>query len=682
MKSKTSLFNRTIMVNLWQRYWVLFAGYVGVLALMVLTSLVNGFQATGKVYQLAGYVSEWTLLSNCLNGFLLVNFLAAPVFAALLYSFLYNPRHTGLMCSLPVKRETVYLSVAAAGLVGMLAMNVLALALGLGVELLFGSVSLKALGYLLLTSALSATAFFGMAALCCMLTGNIFAGPAVYGIFSILAYVVETLVTTLLGEIVFGYEALYNETFLWLSPPVQLTDSLTFNGTLLRDAEQNAIGQTWIIEGLGVLAAYAAVGVVLLLCGLLLYKRRAMETAGDTIAIEILKPVFRLCMTIGSGLVFASAILGLFYDLSFSPVGKAAFIAVMLIIGGLLGYFIAKMLVNRTLRVFDSGWKTMGIYAVCVVLLITAIETNLFGFETHVPDRQDVLEVSLQVYDGNGAVILRESENVENTLKLHQNIIANKDFHEATFYDVPVTEPAGNYSSETVIIAYHMADNSTVSRRYVINYGPDEIRSTTSEVRLLESILGSEEAIYARNRVGDIAEDMEVTSISINWIDTDTHKWMEFYDLSPSQCHELYFDCILPDILDGGMGQYSLILDKEWAQRTSTISVGIDIPTAVNEYGRYTDYIYFDFNVDVTAKRTMAFMEELGINAFTKYEQALAEESDYNDLGRYTVNEDGSWYNPDDDYAYYRSTLVEETTAAYAAGVIGGADGPTAIIVG
>ena len=48
MKSKTSLFNRTIIRNLLQRYWVLFAAYLSVMGTFLLIPLLNSLQEVAE----------------------------------------------------------------------------------------------------------------------------------------------------------------------------------------------------------------------------------------------------------------------------------------------------------------------------------------------------------------------------------------------------------------------------------------------------------------------------------------------------------------------------------------------------------------------------------------------------------------------------------------------------------
>ena len=112
MKSRTSLFNRTIIVNLLQRYWVGFAAYLCILGAITVLPLINALQATSWNAENVPYYASMIEVMRNLNSVLVVNFLTVAVASTLLFSYLYNARHTGMMASLPVKRETMYFSVS------------------------------------------------------------------------------------------------------------------------------------------------------------------------------------------------------------------------------------------------------------------------------------------------------------------------------------------------------------------------------------------------------------------------------------------------------------------------------------------------------------------------------------------------------------------------------------------
>ena len=222
MKLRTSLFNRTIIVNLLQRYWVAFAAYLLVLGAVVVSPLLNALQGQGWNATNVPYYASLLQVMRVTSEVLVINFIAAPIAAALLFSYLYHTRHTGMMTSLPVKRETMFLSVSAAAVIGMTLCNLLVGLAMLLVETIYGQVHLGAIGMLLGISLLTIVTFFGFAAFCAMLTGNIFAGPAVYLIFNFVTVGFELAVQSLLQPVVFGIATNYDAKTMFLSPILML----------------------------------------------------------------------------------------------------------------------------------------------------------------------------------------------------------------------------------------------------------------------------------------------------------------------------------------------------------------------------------------------------------------------------------------------------------------------------
>ena len=685
MKLRTSLFNRTIFTNTLQRYWLVFVGYLGAVSCFTLIPLINALQEAGWYpTSLPYYASLLQLLSECLQPVIVVNFIAVAVVAALLFSYLYNARHTGMMASLPVKRETMYLSVSAAAIVGMTLCNVIVVLLALVIEVIYGQVHLLALGILLLVSVLSVIAFFGMAAFCCMLTGNIVAGPAVYLIFNFLSVGVEMIVSGILPTIVFGMDYRDTPKSIFLSPILQVGNSVQFSYEQIYDAANTWIDYTWEMHGLGVLAIYTIVGLVFLYLGMLLYKNRRMETAGDTISIEILKPVFRFCMTIGGGLLFATFISNVLYEITPTKAMAAAYIAVLLIIGGVLGYFISQMLITKTVNVFRKGWKVLGIYAVAVLIIITSIETDLFGYERHVPDASDIAEVSITGYSSD-MLTFDEPENIEAIVKLHRNIINNKALHEMEFgspeqvaYFSKYDDPAAAFRSYYVQITYTLQNEDTVVRRYKIRYGPDEVLNPASEIRAYEALMNTKEGIEERYTVDYPVTVDNVGSGWVEYIDAVNYESFHFSDFAPSELLRLYNECILPDIADGKLGVVDIIEDKDYALSKYNCTIGLEFYKEITttRYGgrAFNEYKSIQVYPTLEASRTMTFLKEYGIEPAVIYDAQLAYGYDYNDLGCFFADGSGNPYDDSKAVAY-------RTPEAVTAEIIGGADGPTSIVI-
>ncbi|MBP3653824.1 MAG: hypothetical protein J6J04_00130 [Oscillospiraceae bacterium] len=681
MKLKTSLFDRTIFKNMLQRYWLIFAGYLCVMGAVLVIPLVNALQEAGWYPTNLPYYASLLQLMGQISNTILITFAAAPIAATMMFSYLYNARHTGMMASLPIKRETMFLSVSAAALAGFFICNVIIVGLVLLVEAIYGQVHLGALGLILLIITLSSIAFFGMAAFCCMLTGNILAGPAVYCIFNLLTIFMEALVYGLLQEIVFGMSNGFEEKTAIFSPIYKIMNELGFYYDPIYDSSEQWIDYTWHMEGMGVLAAYTVAGLVFLFLGMQLYKHRRMETAGDTISIEILKPIFKLCMTVCGGLVFAWFMAEMLYQVSPTGTMAAVYLAVLLIIGGTACYFIAQMLITKTVNVFRSGWKSVGLYAICVILVITGIENDMTGYERKVPDAEDVESVYVSLYDGQNIATFEDEENINTVLQLHRNIITNKDFHEWEFgspeaaaYIGQFDDPAAGFQRQNLALTYTLKDGSTMKRVYCVSYGPDEILNDSSEIRVLEALMNTDQAIADRLIMDFAVTADNIDAFWIDYVEADTYENLHFSDLSPSEMVELYNECILPDIADGNLGVYNIIENKEYALNKYNCIIGFNVYEKCVGNGRSSSYKnYRDIQVYLTldAERTLAFLKEHGVEPAVIYDSMVAKGYAYNELGRYKA--DG------EEDINYRSTM--EVTKESSVGVIGGADGPTEIVV-
>ena len=175
----------------------------------------------------------------------------------------------------------------------------------------------------------------------------------------------------------------------------------------------------------------------------------------------------------------------------------------------------------------------------------------------------------------------------------------------------------------------------------------------------------------------------------IEYADKNTFERFHFSDLAPSEIVRLYTECILPDIADGTLGVIHIIENEEYAKNKYNCNIGLDLVESVtqNPYiggEMYMNYRSINLYVTLDAHRTIAFLKEYGIEPATVYDSMTADGYVFDDLGS---------YRPNEDFDFYEKTLQEMGIAPIAetrevttympkdAAAIGGADGPTEIIV-
>lgn len=120
-----------------------------------------------------------------------------------------------------------------------------------------------------------------------MFTGHLAALPVFYGVLNILAFVMTSLTEAECSLFLYGFQSFPSPVWEfadYLSPPIALSRavSLTY---------QNEIPSLYQP---GLVAVYAAVGAALAIAALLLYRSRHIESAGDVVAVKLVRPLLNM----------------------------------------------------------------------------------------------------------------------------------------------------------------------------------------------------------------------------------------------------------------------------------------------------------------------------------------------------------------------------------------------------
>ena len=596
MKSKTSLFNWSISKNLLKRYWPMWLAYL-VLMIIVLPVDVAQFDYNNSSYYYYYESIEVRALSSAFEFW--IPALASVIAAMAMYGYLYQNRSCGMMAALPVKRESMFITAFLTGIVPLLLVNVLTV-------LITACLGIVKFNYLLLWLAISCMniiAFYGMAAFCAMLTGNIIVLPAVYIVLNLAAFVAGSCVAEILRYFVFGMTNAFNFKFIAAFSPIMW---LYEKSHVFYDA---GIPNEVVIKGLGWVGFYCVIGIILAVSALLLYKRRNMETAGDTVAVAVLKPVFKYCMCFGTALVTGALGMGLFNFRFNGGITTALAALGFMLLGAFVGFFAAEMMMKKSLRVFKTGWTGLFISFALIAVFVFSFEFDLFGYEKNVPDAEEVEIVCINGTD------LEEKENIELMTELHQQIIDSKAQYE------------GRSDGNTMYLNldYQLSGGRYISRQYNIESSSELANDPDSEISKFHEIINSTEAINRRKQTSIPVEEQYITYayISASYpmndygnmpaIEADASKPTTFY-LSPQQAVELYNECIVPDIEDGTIGRIYYADSDEYLDSATNISIDIQLEdrTELNEDGQRIEKPvaahYFNITLTLDAERTLKWI--------------------------------------------------------------------------
>ena len=579
MKSKTSFFDPGVCRNLLRRCWPLWTAWFVLLLFLLPVSLTR----------LSAFVSPGSqdmnrAVLNAAEYMIPLSFGMAILTAMCMFSYLYNTRSCGLMNSLPIRRETAFGTAYLTGLLPMLLAELLVFAL---TAAFYGGRGVTMMNLLrwLLAAVLSSLAFYGVAVFCAMLTGSLFILPLVYAVLSFAAWVAESCLHEILGALIYGFPSAGKVWLSWLSPPVALMNRVNVS---VRSDDSG-----WQLFGLGALAVYAGVGLVLSFLALLLYKKRQMEYAGDTVAFPILKPLFRYCMAFGTAVVFASMVYSLLLGGSFHGRTAALVLLALLLLGAALGWYAAEMLIRRTVRVFPGKWK--GLVLVCAALCVLSLgaELDLTGFEGRVPEPEQV--ESLQIPHGKG-ITLRQPENIREATELHRRLVEHKSLHEGEIHEAGVM----------INLHYILKDGRTVERSYYLAcFEPEDPEDLVAWEKLLNCPEAQEQR--AEGKLPVTEETFYAATFHCTWFDEEGRDQYAVVRLTAEQALDFYENAVLPDRAAHTLDRVWLYPDGAQLDLSSNVSFYLELR---QQEGDQTHWDHMNLEICMDAEDCLRWIRE------------------------------------------------------------------------
>lgn len=608
MKSGTSFFNWPLFRKTVLRFWPIWFVYAFALVVELpvrLSGSLSGLSRASQLVDAMRTVQHVPISAVCNFGIV-----AAPIVscaaAMAVYSHLYFPRSAAAYGALPIKREGIFCSVSAAGLLPILALNLAAALSCLLIGAGYFKTVLPAAASFFAAMSLMSVAYFGIAALCAQLTGNIIALPVIFIAVNVAASVFADVVLNVLGRFIYGFVSRGSGINV-LSPFIGISHGVFYNTVSSTQSNGYEAVTGYYLTGWGCLICYAVVGALLLIPSAVLYKRRRLETAGDVVAIGVLRPVFRYVVSLAAGLLLAELLTGLLVqDIDNMGIGGAAIFALFLLLGCFIGWVAAEMLVQKSFRVFKMGraWAGFAVLWLLLAALLFSCELDVTGFEKHVPAADEVSSVSLSA---SGEMELRESGNIALAIKLHQRLVDEKGLYEST--DLSLSP----YGTQYVSFNYELKDGSHLRRSY-------EISSLVSakDVELLETIANTPEALLSRKlpRTEPTLASVEYAYVSWAVPGADGTE-VEMLDLTPDEAVELYTNCILPDMKDGTIGLVWYDTDEEYRASVYDCCINIDLISPGHGRDDYDRYETFFTYATVFSERTNAWLADHGIEPST-----------------------------------------------------------------
>lgn len=574
MQSKRSFFNPTLyrvsLLRLWPCWAVTLLAALLILPVNMARSCATEVRLHNPVTTAA--VSRMTL--DCawlaVGGAFVLGILAA----ALLCRYLFAARSVQFYHALPIRREGLMLTGAAAGLTMLWAPALLTAAVTAVVELRYGAFDPASLGQLLLLYGAATLLFFSLGMLCCQLAGMAASAVGLYAAANFAVVVTYLAVSSVIELFLLGFSGMAMPRLVcWFTPLMQL---------LSWDKAYSGINMARLSDAclLG-LAVYAAAGVVLLGAAMLLYRVRQSERAGTLLAVSWLRPVFKVACAVCGGIL-----LGIL-TLVFYGVDSPSFVQVLLavIAWSLAAWLAAEMLVCKSVRVFHRrvflGW---GLTAVCLALALTGLKLDLLGLERRVPDPSEVAGATVCVYD------IAEVEP-ERAVALHEGLLACR------------SELADNSCpSVAVRIAYQLKSGAALEREYRVPV----CDGAHASGRLLHDFLSDPEVTMQMCFGGGLTDAGQLDSVSVRDWDNDGEQQL---DLNRAQSWMVY-QAIEADIRAGAYTSASK-LGTEYDPASRNVTVQIEY--SATDEARDRSPFWQEIQLNDQMEHTIAVLAQLGL---------------------------------------------------------------------
>ncbi|MEC0106471.1 hypothetical protein P4H27_05905 [Paenibacillus taichungensis] len=198
------------------------------------------------------------------------------------------------------------------------------------------------------------------------------------------------------------------------------------------------------------------------------YAKRQVESATQAVTFTLVKPIFRF------GLMFTLVLISGAYFTIIAPRGSSGWGIFGYILGGIVGYIVAEMIIRKTWLIWSSKLlPKMALYGIVAGLILYVPVASWNGYAARVPELNKVNSIKLggerYTYTNGvsskldeGPFYSSDSEYMKAVIALHQKIVDS----DLSLLDDPINP--GMRNDEYVFINYKLDNGKVMKRKYYI----------------------------------------------------------------------------------------------------------------------------------------------------------------------------------------------------------------------
>lgn len=647
MQFATSSFNKTMYQRNLIRFWMIPVLYFG---LMFFVGPAQFLSALGTRRYLEMPEATRLLYGQYMMGYhmrgitspVLVMMVAICVMIAV-FSYLYNTRATLTTHAFPVSRRSLYITGLASACTMMLGPQLIIAAIMTIAALAKGVFCASALGTFIFFIVCYDIIFLGIASCIIMLSGQGVTAVGFYFLANYLSLLMKFMFDVLSSAL---YTGLNEPSFGWgpASPAyyLGLKSGFDLKVTYAADMSGYLTAASVGMQGVGLTLIYVLVSVGLLFLGYFLYTKRPVETVNDFISFGWLKPIFVVGGSFFIGMAGAFVIDTLFSGAaSVSSDANRVIVLTMMVICALVLFFVAKMIVEKSFRVFTSrNLKLCALYAVCLIFFAVFMKVDLFNVQKYTPALNKITDVKFSV--GGEKYTVEDEAAINEVLGIHKDLVNILD--EVEEYESEFMRNAGfvgvekvyvdteeTYDNREYVRFFYTLDNgSYVDRSYTIAFDKKSNVSPAYKA-IMQKIYeyandydNYNNYVYAAKlsektpdylniyRKTDGSADTQV-DIADSFDNTYLQRDMENkFDFDTNVFMDEMFNAYLQDLKDGNAEVVSM--QNRWSDDTVNIVMYFEIRDKQDDL--YSDRYYYDYH-SINVMPTLDSKNILGV--YEKY---------------------------------------------------------------
>ncbi len=575
MISKTLFFNRGIYKSTLRRY--LWGSVLYFILLFMITGMSILLNYDSAQMYLPSIGSGVSLIMR--NEYILIPTLLAivvpTVVGLMIFRFIHSKKTSIFVHSLPVKRETNYISTVIAAFT-LMGIPVILNALVLMIISLSGYSQLFGIGDCITWMLFNLFALFIMFSCVCFVasvTGNSFAMIVLNVLFHLFVPLLVAGFEVVSKVFLHGFA---NNSLLM----TKVTDA-NFPVTLMETASSWAFRAQEAFH-IPKTALFLVAAVILYILAGFLYKKRRMETAEEVAGFKCLNPIFKYLITF-MGAIAAFSIFS--YSISDSSL---AFWCIIAIVSAVI-YFGSEMLLRKSLRVWHTYKGYLGFAIAFAAMICIFAFTSFFGFESRIPEKEDISKVAFYNYYHGETPYTGNDEIIAKMQKFHAKMTERE-------------ETVNKYDSDTYIhFEYILKNGNKLHRRYGVSN--DELHEIMNEMyqnreykQRSERVFNEMKSIYTMNIYGN-----------------------EHVEIKDDAKKEELLECIKEDMLNLNYNEihnsgWNISVEIEYASKKIDNSNRYNYRIETNQRGEreriYINYIRVDINANF--ENTLAWLIENG----------------------------------------------------------------------